>query len=296
MMITLHWSANPLALGACAVAALLHLRGLLRLLRAPGHASRVAALAREAGVFYLGLLVVLFALVSPVAYWSDTYVWVHAVQDLLLAVVAPPLIVLGSPWLALRAAWSAQPGRLRLPSGSPSGRGGETPWWLTGPALVAVAFNAAWLAWHLPALYDLGLTSRVAGGAEVVSYLVLGIAFWLVLIGSAPLRPRLTPLQRVTLVFGTVAADTVLGMVLVFGSSLLYTSYGSAAHHVLSVVADQQVAGAVLWMGLLPPFVIVAVALFARWLDDEEAEALTAGLNRLLKPPKYTWPSRPGLK
>jgi cytochrome c oxidase assembly factor CtaG len=218
-------------------------------------------------------------------------------------------LVLGAPWIPLAGglAGAGPPGRAvagwlraarrRSRRGAPGQPAGPArPWWLTRPALVAVAFNLAWCGWHLPVLFDLALTSRIGYAAEVVCYLGLGIAFWLVLIGSAPMSPRLTPLHRVTLVFGTVAVDTVLGMVLVFGSGLLYTAYPGGAHHVLSVVADQQVAGAVLWMGLLPTFIVVAVALFLRWLNDEEAAELTAGLDRLLAPRRYTWPSGRGLK
>ena len=69
-----------------------------------------------------------------------------------------------------------------------------------------------------------------------------------------------------------------------------------AAHRALGVVADQQAGGAILWTATLPAFCIVAVALLTRWLSEEETEALTAGLNRLLKPPMSAWPPRSGLR
>ena len=91
----------------------------------------------------------------------------------------------------------------------------------------------------------------------------------------------------------SAVAHTVLGMVLVFGSSVIYPSYANAAHHVMTVLDDQQLAGAVLWMGMLPPVIIAAVAVLLRWIDHEEAEALSVGFNRLLKPRESAWPSRP---
>jgi cytochrome c oxidase assembly factor CtaG len=346
MMITAHWSANPAVLAACAVTAGLHLTGLLRgpraagqrasgdpgqtlpggPVRGPSAAGRRGGRLREALIFYAGLVTVLTALVSPLGYWSGRYIWVRAIQDLMLATIAPPLIVLGAPWLPLRRGLDAvlRPGgaarrgldavlppggaarrglaavrrglaAVRWPGRSgPAARDRRVPWWLTRPALVAVAFNLVWLLWHVPALFDFARTSRAGAAAEIISYLALGIAFWLALVGSAPMSPRLTPLHRVTLVFGTVTVDTVLGMVLVFGSGLLYPAYRGGGHRVLSVVADQQVAGAVLWMGLLPTFIVLAVALFLRWLNDEEATELTTGLERLLGPHRYTWPSGRG--
>ena len=159
-----------------------------------------------------------------------------------------------------------------------------------------VAFNVAWCGWHLPPLYDGALRYPVVYAAEVVSYLGLGMAFWLQLIGSRPLSPVLPPLRRVMLLAATVVVGTLLGMVLVFGYGVAYPSYIGAGHHVLSVVYDQQTGGAELWVLVLPVYVTAGVALLIRWLNDEEAQALASGLDRLLKPAKPAWPSRPGLR
>ena len=88
--------------------------------------------------------------------------------------------------------------------------------------LTVIAFNVAWCGWHLPALYDGALRHPAEYAAEVVSYLGLGVAFWLQLIGSRPLSPAWAPLRRVALLAGTVIVSTLLGMVLVFGYGLAY--------------------------------------------------------------------------
>src|SRR6516225_2696312 len=106
-LIASHWSANAVALAAAGVVAAVHLRGTLAV---AGDARRRGegvprGLWREAVFFYAGLLV---ALLSPIGYWSQRYIWVRSVQDVLLANVAPALIVLGGPWLALRRGLEAQ--------------------------------------------------------------------------------------------------------------------------------------------------------------------------------------------
>jgi len=164
------------------------------------------------------------------------------------------------------------------------------------PALTVITFNVAWCGWHLPALYDGAFRHPAEYAAEVVSYLGLGVAFWLQLIGSRPLSPAWAPLRRVALLAGTVIVSTLLGMVLVFGYGLAYPGYAGPGHRVLSVVYDQQAGGAVLWVLVLPGYVTAGVALLIRWLADEEAQALTSGLDRLLKPAKPAWPARPGLR
>jgi putative membrane protein len=296
-MLTSHWSANAVALAVVAVVAVVHLRGVAALAtdarqRGEGVPSW---LGREAVVFYAGLLAVLLALVSPIGYWSTRYVWVRSIQDLLLANVAPALIVLGAPWLALRRGLRSAPPAQATSVSSSAGARVTDPGWARGPVLAVIAFNVVWVGWHVPVLYDAALRHPAVYAAEVVCYLGLGVLLWLQFIGSRPLSPALTPLRRVVLVAGTITVGTLLGMVLVFGYGLDYPAYlGVAGQHVQSVVYDEQTGGAVLWVLMLPVYVTLGIALLVRWLNDEEAGALTAGFDRLLKPPKSAWPSRPG--
>ena len=294
-----HWSANAAVLAVVAAVVAVHARGLHGMAvdarRQGGDPPR--GMGWEATACYGGLLVVILALLSPLAYWSASYIWVRSLQDVLLANVAPVFLVLGAPWLVLRRGL----GFRRPPTGD-AGRpqpADAAPPPVAGRVRLAVgtviAFNVAWCAWHVPLLYDGALRYPVVYAAEVVSYLGLGVAFWLVLIGSRPLSPVLPPLRRVMLLAGTVVVGTLLGMVLVFGYGVAYPSYLGAGRHLISVVYDQQTGGAVLWVLVLPVYVTAGVALLIQWQKDEEAQALTSGLDRLLKPAKPAWPSRPGL-
>ena len=314
-VIASHWSANAAALAAVGVVAAVHLRGTLAIASdarhgaspgghsvSPGASPRGAwpgalrgegvprGLRREAVIFYAGLLVVLVALVSPIGYWSQRYIWVRSMQDLLLANVAPALIVLGGPWLALRRGLGFPPAGV-----SSSATALPAPGWARLPVLSVIAFNVVWVGWHVPVLYDAALRHQGVYAAEIACYLGLGVLLWLQFVGSRPLSPALTPLRRVTLVAGTITVGTLLGMVLVFGYGLAYPAYLGAGQHVQSVVYDQQTGGGVLWVLVLPAYVTVGIALLIRWLNDEESQALTAGFDRLLKPAKSAWPSRPGL-
>lgn len=310
-MVASHWSASPLVLSACAAVAVVHLRGLHAVAADARRQGRrcPAGTAGQAIVFYLGVLAVVLALVSPVGYWAQRYIWVRSVQDVLLATAAPGLIVLGAPWLVLARGVRRGPGWVLAGASAPGVGGGRAAapgagrtadprgrLSLTWPVAVTVAFSVAWWGWHVPALYDAALRHPGVYAAEVVSYLGLGMAFWLQLIGSGPLEPRFPPLRRVVLVIGTIVSSSVLAVGLVFGSWLLYPAYAGPAHRIFSVVADQQVGGGVLWALSLLPYFIVTVALVSRWLNEEGSEALVADLDRLLKPKTSAWPSRPGLR
>ncbi len=286
-----HWSASWPALLCYVLAAVAHLTGLRRLASAGtlGRDRRDQAL-----IFQAGLLLALLALVSPIAYWSQIFLWVRSLQFLVLALVATGLMVLGAPWQAFRAS---------LSGGSASGRpdatkggNGRAAWLFARPALAVILANVIWLGWLLPAITDRALRDPGLALAGHACCVAAGFLFWLQLIGSRPLSPLVSPMRRLTLVVGTVGVMTVLGMVLVFGSGVLYPAYANSAHHVMTVLDDQQLSGAVLWMGVLPALIAVAVALLMRWLNEEESAELSADLHRLLTPRKDAWSARPGFR
>jgi putative membrane protein len=283
-----HWSALWPVIAVYAVVAGTHLAGTLR--GDPDGAASSRGVTREAVVFQGGLLLALLAIVSPLRYWSGVYIWVRALQDMVLAVAAPGLIVLGAPWAALARPFGRRQTRQEA-RGEPTAR--SRPWWLRWPVATVVAFNVIWLGWHVPALFDRVPASAATAAVEYVLYLGTGILFWLQVIGSRPWRAGAAPLRGLELLVATLAADTILGMVLVFGSGVIYHTYANSAHHVMTVLDDQQLAGAVLWMGMLPPMIAAAVAVLVRWLNDEESHALSAGIDRLLTPRSSAWPSRP---
>jgi putative membrane protein len=280
-----HWSASwPVLMGYVVVVAA-YLAGLPRLLALSDAAQSAQSgpgnrqeLWREAALFHVGLLIVALVLVSPVGYWSGVFLWVRALQVLVLAVFGPGLIVLGAPWAAFGLT------------------GARRNWLMSRPALGVVAANVVWLGWQLPVLVDLAHGNAAVALAEHVSYVAAGLVFWLRLISSRPFSQPNPPLRRLTLLIGSVIASTVLGMVLVFGMGVLYPAYASSAHHIMTLLDDQQLSGAVLWMGMLPVQIIAGIALLFQWLSNEESAELSAGLDRLLDPRRHGWPSRPVIR
>jgi cytochrome c oxidase assembly factor CtaG len=163
------------------------------------------------------------------------------------------------------------------------------------PVAVTALFVVVWCGWYLPVLYDAGVHHPVVLAAQAVTTMAAGVLLWLQIIGSRPFSPQFGPLYRVMLLAAIVLFSTVLGMVLGFDARVLYPAYlGVGSHRLLSVVSDQQNGGAELWVLVLEPYVIAGVALLVRWLTEEESQALSLGLDRMLRPPKHTWPTRTG--
>ncbi len=291
-LVVSHWSANVAVLAVGLAVAAVHLAGLagLRSDARRGGAALPAGLAREVIAFYSGLLLAVLALVSPLGYWAGTFIWVRVLQGIVLGVYVPPLLVLGAPWLVL---WRGL-GRDARPRATEA-TAPVAPRLRSWPVAVAALFVVVWCGWYLPVLYDAGVHHPVVLAAQAVTTMAAGVLLWLQIIGSRPHRPQFGPLYRVMLLAAIVLFSTILGMVLGFDAQVLYPAYlGVGSHHVLTVVSDQQNGGAELWVLVLEPYVIAGVALLVKWLNEEESQALSSGLDRMLRPPKHTWPTRTG--
>ena len=291
-LVVSHWSANVAVLAVGLAVAAVHLAGLygLRSDARRGGAARPAGLTRETVAFYSGLVLIVLVVVSPLGYWAGTFIWLRVLQDIVFGVYAPSLLVLGAPWLVLwrglgrtwrpRATMAAAPVPPRLRS------------W---PVAVTALFILVWCGWYVPALYDAGVHHPVVLTVQALTTLAAGTLLWLQLIGSRPFSPQFGPLYRVMLLAAIVLCGTILGMVLSFGANVLYPVYlGVGHHHLLSVVFDQQAGGSELWVLVLVPYMIAGIALLVRWLNEEESQALSLGLDRMLRAPKSTWPTRTG--
>jgi putative membrane protein len=235
---------------------------------------------RRAAALLAGLATALLALISPIGTWSGQYIWVRATQDLLLCFAAPMLIAVGvrgrsAGWLAGKAthrvAWSG-----------------------LSPVAAAVAFNLSCLVWHLPAFFDAVPRSAAAQLAEHALYLGTGIWFWLQIL-SPHQGPWQSPLRRLGLLTSTLAVWTVVGMVLVFGSNVFYPAYVNSRHHAITLLDDQQLSGAVLWMGMMPFLVSAGVLLLTAWLN-EEASGSPAGAEAPVRKRAWGWTARSGLR
>ncbi len=283
-----HWSYDPFLIGVAIVLAV-HGRGLRRRLRAIARAGRpLRPWVGQAVLWWAGLLVLVLAVVSPVDYWSGTYLTAHVVQHILLAFIAPVLIVLGAPWLPLLRGipdpLAHRYGRLlqRIRSGRAVGGG-----WGAASAVVefwgrpwtsVVAFNIAMVFWHLPGPFD------VAERNEFVhiwlvhgAFVGLGVALWLQVFGSYPFRPVLQPPGRLLALVSTNAVMVVLAMTMVMFSRDLYPYYTSLVS-ASTQEADQQLAGAILWVCGEVSFLPAILYTVARWLDDTEQRSISAAV------------------
>ena len=273
-----HWSFDPFIL-VIAVLVGVHARGLRRHLKAIARAGRpTAPWIRQAFIWWAALVVLLVAVISPVDYWSDTYLTAHVVQHILLAFVAPPLLVLGAPWVPLLRGSPRPVARVygallrrtrgKRPAATSSG-------WRAAAAVRKIAarpmtpvvlFNVNMLFWHLPGPYDLGASnSAVHIWLEHGSFFALGVCLWLQIFGSYPFRPALAPVGRIFSLIASYATMVVIAMTMVMFAHDLYPWYASRG--LAAQESDQQIAGAILWVCGEVTFLPSILYTVTRWLD-----------------------------
>ncbi|HEX4440606.1 MAG TPA: cytochrome c oxidase assembly protein [Thermoanaerobaculia bacterium] len=260
-----HWTFDPLAVVSLALAGGLYAVGARRIRRqSRGRGLRKWQLAAFAG----GWVVLVVALLSPIAALSESLLSVHMTQHELLMVVAAPLLVLSRPLGVF--VW-ALPVRWRRAVGRWTRRKTVARTWriLTGAATVWVLHGAALWIWHLPILYQAAVRDDRIHALMHVCFLFTAALFWWALIHGR--YGRLGYGIGVLYVFLTGLHATALGALMTVAPRPWYALYrmrGPGAG--VDPLEDQQLAGLLMWVPFGIVFVVVGLALFAAWLGEAE--------------------------
>ncbi|ODU03636.1 MAG: cytochrome C oxidase assembly protein [Pseudonocardia sp. SCN 72-86] len=239
--------------------------------------------------FVLGAATVAFVGCSFLGVYDDTLFWTRAAQNVVLLMVTPLLLAMGSPVRIVadlmsprrRARWSR---RLHSPPLRAS----------TFPLVVTVVLVVPMLVLYLSPLYPLTLRSTLASGLAGAMLVAAGWFYFWTRLRVDP-TPRADPyLVTLWITIVEVVGDAVLGLVLWLGP-LVAADHYLALHRDWgpSVRVDQVLGAGVLWAGgdvVGLPFIGIVVARMTRE-DEQRAEVIDAELDAAEDPetPTRLW-------
>jgi putative membrane protein len=148
-------------------------------------------------------------------------------------------------------------------------------YWLWQPLIMCGLYAAVLWVWHLPVLYEAALRNRWIHEIQHLMFFIVACMFWRVLIDPLA-RLRLSYGAGVIYLFATSLHATVLGVFLALAPRPWYGDYiGRTEAWNLSALEDQQLAGLIMWMPACMIYALAAAGIFALWLREMPAEAIT---------------------
>ncbi len=220
--------------------------------------------------FLAGLIFIFLALDGPIEAVASALLSVHMLQHMLLTMVAAPLLVLGAPvTLALRASSLETRHRILLP--------------VLDSRLVRIAASplVAWslffvVLWasHVTSLYETAIQNRGLHALEHLAYLGSAVLFWWPVAGLDPNPSRISHPARILYLFLAMPPMAFLGLAIYSSDHLLYPYYATVPGATIAfALADQHLAGAIMWEGGMFVVVPALAFLLLNWMRREEREA-----------------------
>ncbi|HET7508995.1 MAG TPA: cytochrome c oxidase assembly protein [Solirubrobacterales bacterium] len=183
--------------------------------------------------FAAGLLLIAAALVTPISDAAEELVIAHMAEHLMIGDVATLLLVLGltgpllQPVLAIRFF-----DRLRI---------------LIHPLVAFPLWVVNFYFWHVPALYDAAYGGAPVHALEHATFILFGCLMWMPIFGPLPKPAWFTAGWKVVYVIAVRFAGVILGNVLMWSGTVLYTVYRPGEHDWgITPITDQSVAGVIM--------------------------------------------------
>jgi putative membrane protein len=211
--------------------------------------------------FAAGVAVIWLGAGTLIHDWSERYLLsVHMFQHLLFTLVAPPLLIWGTPdWV-----WQAA---LR------NGAVHRVARVATHPLVALGSFNAVIVLTHLPPVVNLALEVHAFHFGVHAILIVTALLMWWPVLSRIPELPRISYPFQMGYLFIQSIIPSVVASFITFSDRAVYTFYADAPRiWGISPITDQQMAGGVMkLLGSLILWCFIGYA-FMQWYQRETAE------------------------
>ncbi|HEY2795507.1 MAG TPA: cytochrome c oxidase assembly protein [Micromonosporaceae bacterium] len=225
-----------------------------------------------------GVLPIAYVTIGGIGAYDDQLLSVHMIQHMVLGMIAPIFLALGAPvTLALRTLPSR--GRHMLVAVLHS----RVVKVLAFPLVSFGLYVATPFALYFTGLYDETLHHEWFHDLTHIHFVIVGCLFFWPLISLDPLPGRWPYPARALLMLISTPFHVVLGLTIMDSAMLIGGSYYPSLHLAgVNALADQRVAGGILWAGGEVVSVTMLAALVIQWMraSDKETRRVDRQLDR----------------
>ena len=229
-----------------------------------GSAHSVTPSTLQRATFFGALALIFLSLNGWLHDLSDDYLFsAHMVQHLTLTLVAPPLLIMGTPGWMLRPAleWPVV---------------GKLARWVTTAPRCFMIFNIVLAVWHLPPVYGLAMAHHNVHIVQHLCFMVAATLMWWPILSPLPELPRISYPAQMLYLFLLSIPMSLIAICIGYADHVLYPAYASAPRiWGITPLQDQLIGALIMWVpGGLFFFVIISVVFF-RWqqMDGEDSQA-----------------------
>lgn len=228
-------------------------------------AARPGPTTGQRASFVTGLLILFATLNGPLHDLSDFFLFsAHMVQHLILTLVVPPLLVLGTP------GWMLRPLIRSKPVFAIARR-------LTTIGACFAIFNVVLAFWHLPPMYNLALANHGVHIGQHLMFIAASVLMWWPLTSPLPELPRASYPAQMLYCFLLVIPMSVISIYIAMADTLLYPAYATAPRILgITPMMDQQYGGLIMWIPGGVFFYAVMTVVFFKWSGRGEDDAASA--------------------
>ncbi len=186
--------------------------------------------------FWLGILSWYIAEGSPLAYYGHHYYFsLHMLQQSILYLVMPPLLLIGLPgWLlrpALQGIWAKRFMRF-----------------MTNPILALFMFNFIFSVYHIPFIMDTLMANTVLLAAYRAVFLIAAFQLWFPVFCPLPEYSQMSELKRMAYIFLNGVLLTPACALIIFAKAPMYAMYAAVPESmlILPMLDDQSLGGVIM--------------------------------------------------
>jgi putative membrane protein len=223
---------------------------------------------RERICFWCGWVTLLGSILPPLDALALQSFAAHMAQHELMMLLGAPLLIAGRPLST--CLWGLTQ-ILRHPAAATLQSDVASGLWrlLTAPVIAWALHGAVIWVWHLPSLYEWAVHNESVHAAQHAMFIGTSALFWWGLIYGRYGRAGYG--AGVFYVFTTAVHTGILGALLTFAGAPIYGSYVTAsASRGADPLADQQVAGLLMWVPAGIVLTLMGLALFLAWLGEAD--------------------------